>query len=150
MPISPQRRAQINRQNAQKSTGPRTPQGKAASRGNALRHGLTATTLDPTAETEPGDAYQQLLARWVDDLQPRNVLEHAMVERACRATWKLRRCARYEQAAEACRAARLREADADGPVDPVYRARQLGVLLLLTLDGYERSPSPPPPPPPGV
>ena len=36
MPISPERRAEVNRQNARKSTGPRTPEGKAASRYFAL------------------------------------------------------------------------------------------------------------------
>jgi hypothetical protein len=34
-----------NRANAQKSTGPRTAEGKAASRLNALKHGLDAESL---------------------------------------------------------------------------------------------------------
>ena len=37
-----QRRIDANRPNAQLSTGPRAPQGKAAVRYNGLRHGITA------------------------------------------------------------------------------------------------------------
>ncbi len=42
--ISP-RKIAANRQNALKSTGPKTPQGKAYSRTNALKHGLFAMDL---------------------------------------------------------------------------------------------------------
>jgi hypothetical protein len=36
------KKAQTNRQNALKSTGPKTPEGKASVRHNALKHGLLA------------------------------------------------------------------------------------------------------------
>ncbi len=41
-----------NRRNAQESTGPRTPQGRAASRLNALKHGLTARHLVIRTESQ--------------------------------------------------------------------------------------------------
>ena len=43
--ITTKRQAAANRQNAMRSTGPRTPQGKQAAKWNALRHGLRPETL---------------------------------------------------------------------------------------------------------
>ena len=139
-----------NRANAQKSTGPRTDAGKAASRGNALKHGLAAHTIVPVdTPGEPAGAYQARLDAWVDDLAPRNVLELAMVQRACRASWKLDRCARYEDAAAAVRQS-LRDApaphpDTDPESDPTGRrsqAARLGGLLMFEL-GYTKYAEPP-------
>ena len=51
MPTAKQTAA--SRMNSQKSTGPRTTQGKAASRFNALKHGIFATAqimFDESAE----------------------------------------------------------------------------------------------------
>ena len=43
--MSSARQAAANRQNALKSTGPKTPDGKAAVRLNALRHGLLSQEI---------------------------------------------------------------------------------------------------------
>ena len=154
MRIDPERRAEINRQNSQKSTGPRTPQGKDASRRNALKHGLAALTLDPVdVPGEPPGGFRKQLDLWVDDLKPQNVLELTMVRRACRASWKLDRCARFEDALAARRAdppPRLLPpllVMPPGPVppreepSPKVRAQRLGALLMLELefldDAYE-------------
>src|SRR4051794_32107487 len=70
-----------NRKNAEKSTGPRTQAGKDASRTNSLKHGLTATKLDPVRS--PGETpglYRKKLDHWFDDMRPQNVLEMAMIE----------------------------------------------------------------------
>ena len=47
------RRAEANRRNAQKSTGPRTAEGKARSRFNAVKHGMSAATPSSPARTRP-------------------------------------------------------------------------------------------------
>ena len=52
IPISPERLA-ANRRNAQKSTGPRTAEGKAASRQNAFKHGMTGEGIVLRTRTPP-------------------------------------------------------------------------------------------------
>ena len=48
-----------NRENAQRSTGPRTEGGKRRSRRNALRHGLTAeTVIEELEDTEDYRAFE--------------------------------------------------------------------------------------------
>ena len=44
-----------NRRNAKRSTGPRTARGKARSKRNALKHGLSVSALDALAEREVRD-----------------------------------------------------------------------------------------------
>jgi hypothetical protein len=51
-----------NRENAQKSTGPQTDEGKRRSRRNTLRHGLTAeTVIDGLEDTEDYQAFEQAI-----------------------------------------------------------------------------------------
>ena len=65
-------RRDVNRRNAQQSTGPKTEAGKARSRQNALKHGLTATVVDrelppieaPEPDRDPADPSWQ---DWVVD-----------------------------------------------------------------------------------
>jgi hypothetical protein len=66
-----------NRQNAQKSTGPRTPEGKTTVSQNALRHGLCSGI--PLMFDEAGDDVQQLLAALIEENQPVGVNEEILV-----------------------------------------------------------------------
>ena len=74
-------RAAINRRNAQKSTGPRTPEGKNRSKFNAVKHGMTAETL--VLPDEDANILQIRLETWIHDLQPRNEVEQAWSSRPC-------------------------------------------------------------------
>jgi len=87
-----------NRANAQKSTGPRTPDGRAVSRWNALQHGVLARALIPPA-LEPYESRQEfaaLLQTLRQELGPQSALEEILVERIATSYWRLARLLRAE------------------------------------------------------
>jgi hypothetical protein len=53
--MASQRQIDANRRNALKSTGPRTQEGKARSRKNALRHGFASLTISAGATVHRAD-----------------------------------------------------------------------------------------------
>ena len=86
------RRAEANRKNAQKSTGPRTAEGKARSRFNAVKHGMRAAT--PVLPGEDKAAFDDRLERWTRNLAPRDDVEQFLVKRAVELSWQLERADR--------------------------------------------------------
>ena len=90
------RRLAANRANAQKSTGPRTAEGKRAVALNAFVHGLTArSALLPGDDPEE---YRAFAARICRDLRPRGALQLELAGEIVNATWKLRRVPAVEAA----------------------------------------------------
>ena len=89
-------RAQIkaNRNNAKKSTGPRTEEGKTRSAKNALKHGLLARDTVLPGE-DPADFDRQLSALEAD-IQPANSLEFELVRQIADSQWRMRRLTRLE------------------------------------------------------
>ncbi|MCH8267966.1 MAG: hypothetical protein IH846_10640 [Acidobacteria bacterium] len=96
--VSSMKKAQANRRNALRSTGPRTPEGKRASRWNALQHGLLAReVVIPAREGAENRAeFRNLLGQLRHDLQPSGVLEEILVEKIAVCYWRLRRVLRSE------------------------------------------------------
>lgn len=93
------RKAEANRRNALKSTGPRTPRGKRNSRRNAIRHGLFARHRTGFAALgENSEEYEKLHGDLFDDYQPVGRAEELEVELITLCWWKRKRALRYENA----------------------------------------------------
>ena len=88
---------EATRRNALVSTGPKTPEGKAQSSKNALRHGL-ASALAVVEGLEQAEEWQTHRAGMLASLAPAGALEATFAERVALCLWRLRRVARYETA----------------------------------------------------
>jgi len=82
-------RIRANRENAKKSTGPRTARGKAISSRNALTHGLTAQTRFPPANHPAW--FGALVADLFNRLRPEGAAEEFLVRRIAANQWRLAR-----------------------------------------------------------
>jgi hypothetical protein len=109
-----------NRRNALRSTGPRTPEGKAVSRMNAVRHGLLAR-LPVIPGLESQKDWEAHLAQVFDDLCPVGYIEETFTERIALLLWKLGRAARYEREVSAIRIELANKNAADELSDVKYR-----------------------------
>jgi len=87
-------RAEINRANAQHSTGPRTETGKHRSSLNALRHGLTGQIV--VMPSEDLQAYQSHLKSFTDEYRPVGATEAHLVQALADTSWRLNRVAALE------------------------------------------------------
>jgi hypothetical protein len=83
-----------NRSNAQRSTGPRTEPGKAASRFNALKFGIEARSLVLPGE-DPA-ALEALALEYHQQFNPSGPLEDYLVRTIVQADWNRRRYTRVE------------------------------------------------------
>jgi len=93
--IISQKQQEANQQNAQQSTGPITPEGKAAVRLNALTYGLRArSTLIPGEDPEE---YKQLWDELSAEWQPQTRTERLHLEQMATNQWLLARIARGER-----------------------------------------------------
>lgn len=88
------RQITANRQNAKRSTGPKTPEGKARASLNAVRHGLLARQ-SVIPEEDRAD-YLDLLAALEAEHQPQSPLETFLVHQMASAQWRLERLTRIE------------------------------------------------------
>jgi hypothetical protein len=82
-------KAEAARANGAKSRGPATPEGRAKSSSNSLRHGLSAKSVLLPAESH--EQFQLLLDAHIQQFHPANPVEMDLVEAMAVARWRLRR-----------------------------------------------------------
>jgi hypothetical protein len=110
-----------NRRNAVKSTGPRTPQGRAVSKMNALKHGILSkeVLVHGLRLKESERELKALHGRFWEELQPEGPIEEMLVDQIVTAHWRLRRALTAESGEIALN------------VDTGYRTRSRGTEPVL-------------------
>ena len=93
---SSQKRIEANRRNAQKSTGPRTAEGKAKSATNSTSHGFSSLNMNPLApgcflHTEDENQFRGLLNEYVVTYHPQHPDELDLLTEAVFAKWRQQR-----------------------------------------------------------
>ena len=90
------KRTVANRRNAEKATGPKTPEGKRKSSLNAEKHGLLSKEICAGHDAETRQEYRKLLADLFKTFAPADTMEEMLVERIAVAQLRLARVLRYE------------------------------------------------------
>jgi hypothetical protein len=83
-----------NRENAQFSTGPNTPEGKKISSQNALTHGLTARAV--VLPSEDPDVYHEHLQAFLAEYNPQGPTEQHLLQDLADTAWRQLRIAVVE------------------------------------------------------
>jgi hypothetical protein len=121
-----------NRLNAQKSTGPRTAEGKAVVSQNAVTHGLLAR--EGVIRGEDAEEFEMHREKLMKQLSPIQPLEEILATRIVDLTWRLKRAVQDQKEAFAALYDRHTGA-APEPQEPDERAGTLGRILLEDFSG---------------
>jgi hypothetical protein len=96
MAMTSLKQIEANRRNALKSTGPTSEAGKARSRRNAMRHGLTLeTVVEPLEDPEEYKAFEISIT---SEFDAQTAVERELVLRLVSVLWRLRRSTAIETA----------------------------------------------------
>src|SRR5271154_6233992 len=85
--MTSQKQIDANRLNAQRSTGPKSPEAKAKTRLNAMRDGITGQVITLSDEDRP--IFESLKAKLIADLAPKTVMELKLANSIAWDTWRL-------------------------------------------------------------
>ena len=120
-----------NRRNAQKSTGPRSIEGKKRASLNALTTGMTAKTV--VLPHECAEDYNQIRSALIEDYAPATAQELMLVDQIAAGYWRTIRARRYETEMFDNRLrTRKRELGMDQKPDPGKDDEGYAVMLQMT------------------
>ena len=139
--MATQRQIEANRRNAQKSTGPKTPEGCEIVSRNALTHGLTAARAVVLPEEE--EEFDRFATTMRGEWDAQGLLERFFPDRFIQCAWRLERVRRVETGV--LLALRQKEAVVTAQDEPLLldpamlgRAYIEGNGVLTRLSRYER------------
>lgn len=116
--VTSEKKKRSNKINAQKSTGPATPEGRARAAGNSLRHGLTAEdVLIPGEDPEEFDILREAL---LHEFGPDGPYEIMLVEEMATLKWRHRRAVRLETAVVKMNMNKTEYEELAGELNPSY------------------------------
>ena len=92
--MATERQIAANRLNAERCTGPKTPEGKAVVSQNAVTHGLTC--YGGLLPGENPEDFSDLSARVLAELSPDSAIEIELAEQIASLLWRLRRIPAFE------------------------------------------------------
>ncbi|MDZ4796533.1 MAG: hypothetical protein SGI92_00115 [Bryobacteraceae bacterium] len=132
-----QKQIEANRRNAEKSTGPKTAEGRQASRANATTHGLTAkTTIYRPVRNENPQEFEAFRDALIADYKPANFREMLTIEMIAAAYKRIQRAEAWEAAfVDGSMEATQRAAGV--PIRPGAEADDLGAGIVLGKDAYK-------------
>jgi len=104
-----EKQLEANRRNAQKSTGPKTDEGKSVVAQNAVKHGFTANM--PVIAGEDPTIYEQFRRQLLGELLPKGPMEIMLADRVIELSWRLKRAGRLQIGTYDALAAKQNDAD---------------------------------------
>src|SRR6202521_5140161 len=137
--VATDKQTAANRLNAQKSTGPKTPEGRAAVRLNGVKHGLTAETIVLKGESQAD--FTNLLDSLEAEHDPVTPTEEALVVQLAMATWRLRRLYHQEAGFYTCQLQSLTGMQKDLNLDDAGRMGHAAAWSESTLGLFNRQES---------
>lgn len=141
--MSTDRQIEANRRNSRLSTGPRTLEGKAVARFNALKSGINSKA--PIIPGEDPAELQAIITGYHQDWAPTTYLQRFLVDSLVQDEWLLHRLSRLEAEMwshhiEDARTSSFHKLNEDAPIGDVYsRTYERFTRLQRRIDSTKRS-----------